>query len=156
DMIEYLDFYEMNIIEGDDGGGKSTLLKKIYKYYLANNIVVFLETEDFIGVSNIEALISKAFKKQYNIDDFDEFYKYDISKRIVIIDNVENRKNWIKILRDKFSKIICSTSTNFKQKVFSILEESTELHENSMIYSIKGFYKRKRTELAVNLYKNLH
>lgn len=154
-LIDVIHYHDKIIIEGDDGSGKTTLLKYIYNELSKEYLILYIDESSVIKNRSTKRIIQELFFNQYNAVSIDQFYHYDITKRILIVDNVEVNQKALKSISEEFAKTIMTSQKSNNKSVIAIIKENFD-EDNGIILEIKGFYKIKRMELANKLYSKLY
>ncbi|WP_162140178.1 metallophosphoesterase [Haploplasma axanthum] len=148
--------FKFIIIKGAELSGKTTFLKFLHSKMISDKLMVYLEYKSLN--TNKETVIKNEFFTQYGVNSFYQFEKVEIENRIVIIDDfdmVEKKEMWIDKLQKFFGKIILvdGESILLSSKTSKDLKEIIE--EDSITFTIDNFYKSKREELVLSVYKSL-
>jgi Calcineurin-like phosphoesterase len=139
------------IIDGESQVGKTSLLSMLFiKLYEKGIYPIMLLGKDFKD-PNIEKIIKRAFKSQYeNADkEFEKYLQLDKNKKAILFDdyqdcnfNTTTTQNVFKDLNQKFGKVI----TIF-DSANSILASLKNQFKEAKYYTIKPFGYKKRNEL---------
>ncbi|MET2046150.1 hypothetical protein ABXL62_09060 [Enterococcus faecalis] len=120
-------------------------------------VPVFLDGEkisDIPVLKKIEQLIKKEFSRQYEGNMYEHFLQFDISKKILLLDNWDRvdlnkigKKELVKIFTKFFSTIII-VAESIPNNTSDILGLNDELESRIKFIEIKKFGFKKREELV--------
>ena len=142
--------YKYIFIEGEEQIGKTSLCNMLYIQYVdAGFYPVLINGMDIVGKSDIQNIVNKAYKKQY--EHTTSYWSINNEKRILLIDDVEDRKS----NDERFSEFIASIKDHFDYTIIfsdnlSSLSDKTANHNYFSYfhnYSICALGHKKRDEL---------
>lgn len=138
------------LVEGEEQSGKTSLCRMLYLHYVHTNFYpVLISGKNITGKADIKNIVGKVYKEQY--DSIREYWSLEKDKRILIIDDVNNRS-----ANDKnYDNFLQSIKENFEYAIILIDElsnlsnKSTEHNYFNFFndYSIKSLGHIKRDEL---------
>lgn len=138
-------------LEGDVQSGKSSLLNMLYLHLIDKNFYPLMISGKTLMKNNFQRAIKSCFEEQYEDRDdvYEEYRQYDLSKKIVFIDNLHEYTNNTKLLIAKikelksiFGKIIFSTNAMYTQASALSAE-----FEDLEFFIIEPLGYKKRSEL---------
>jgi hypothetical protein len=145
------------IIEGENQSGKTSLISMLYLKFVEKDKYPLYVDCTSITSQNLDKTLRKSFDKQYKSEklDYERFTQYDISKKIILLDNLQdlqyNSKTIIRIISElelKFGKLIIVTNTLFS--LISIIESE---FKNLVAFKIKPLGYKKRNQLIENYHR---
>lgn len=149
------DEYSKVVLIGDEFGGKTALLKKLYSDAIHKDMLVLLLDGEIIKKTNknISKILNDAMAEQYVDKKFLDFSSYD-AKKILFIDNfssikgdVKSLKAFLSALECFFSKIIVTIGDDNRFVGVDIIDE-TPFSQEYKQYQILKFGYRLRYDLA--------
>ncbi len=145
------------IIEGENQSGKTSLISMLYlRFVEADKYPLYIDCKLF-NKPDVEKVSTKAFNEQYNSEDldFERFTQYDKSKKIILLDNLQNLKfnsktisRIISELESNFGKIIIVTNT-----LFGLISKIETEFEELEVFSLRPLGYKKRNQLIENYHK---
>ncbi|MBU1800542.1 MAG: metallophosphoesterase [Bacteroidetes bacterium] len=145
------------IIEGENQAGKTSLISMLYYQFVdMDQYPLFIDSKT-INNPNIDKALKTAFSQQYNGTelDFERYTQYDNSKKIILIDNLQDLKFNIKTINSiisdleaRFSKVIIVTST-----LYGLLSQIESEFDKLKIFAIKPLGYKKRNQLIENYHR---
>lgn len=143
------------VIDGESQVGKTSLLSMYFFKFYEKNIYPILLSGKNLSEPNIEKILKRTFKEQYDQDaNFELYRQIEKSKKILLIDdfqeckfNILTTKDLLEHCSDQFEKIIITFDSS--NSVLSNLKlEAKNVH----YYSIKPFGYKKRNDLIGKYY----
>ena len=141
--------------------GKSTLLKFLYNHYREVGCVPLYFSEESYH-NRIDRIIEYLFNDQYmhQSDQFAKYKQMNISKRIILIDNIDKlrsnteRNRLLDYFKENFDTVIFTSSKTDNVDVLSAIEEAFESKYKIKTFELESFYYRKRNALIENVCKS--
>ncbi|MDD5530987.1 MAG: metallophosphoesterase [bacterium] len=147
------------LIVGRERSGKTSLCKILFQHYYNNNFVpIYINGHEIKKATRdaLHKLVGNCYKKQYSEDTFQEFDQLDNSKKILIIDdldessikNIKYLHNFLNNLNEEYQNIIITEGEFFLIEE-TFLEEGQEKKtlQNYKQYEIMEFGHRLRDKL---------
>ena len=139
--------YKKLLISGEEQQGKTSLLKHYYQRFLKDSICpLYLEGSN-IKNDNLEAMLRKEIKNQFEELSFDDFMRMD--NKAILIDNIDNiplnlkhRNIFISAVSDKFDICIFTLKHSF-----SLLVNEIPLLDDFEKAELLGLGNTKREEI---------
>lgn len=145
------------IFEGENQSGKSSLLGMLYhKFVDSDKYPLLIDCKSF-KTTEVDKVLKTAFNEQYIIDelDFDRFQQYEKSKKVVLVDNLQDLtfnsktiKSIIEDLENRFGKVIISTNT-----LYGLLSKIEAEFDKLVVFSLRPLGYKKRNKLIENYHK---
>jgi hypothetical protein len=158
DLFENLSKYQKIIINGEETSGKTALSKYLHFKFMNRKLVLYSGFEDIKFKTKLESFVKSIFLEQYESNSIEEFYKYDIQDRVLIIDDMDKVHNSSKILEELseyFGNIIAFTSNDYHLNPKEKDDLTSFMLEDILVLEIDKFYKKKRDELVIKVYSAL-
>ncbi len=145
------------IIEGENQAGKTSLISMLYRKFVEDDkYPLFVDCKSF-KKPDVDIVLEVAFKQQYNTTDldFDRFTQFDKSKKVVLIDNLQNLKfnpktinQVISDLEKRFYKVIIVTNT-----LYGLLSKIESEFDELKVFTLRPLGYKKRNKLIENYHK---
>jgi hypothetical protein len=155
EVNEIISRNKLIIFEGPESSGKTTVLKYLHKKLISDNIVLFTNGYELKSIRNPKKLLKNLFLNQYQDVIEEKFYKYNINQRILIIDDAENKTEFINKLQNYFGKIIITLTKTKSDKIIDIIMKDILNKDETSLLEINYFYRKKRVELAKRMYTTI-
>jgi len=147
--------YRLFMIEGDDQSGKTSLLNMYYLRFVDRYMYPVLIKGKHIINDNLDKIIGKAFDEQYSGENLEKFAQFDLEKKVLLIDNLDecqlndtNKKKIIDQFIERFKKVIITTRENENvSSSFFMMEK-----KDTFLARIKPLGHVKRNELVKKFY----
>lgn len=153
DFFKRLDAERRVEIIGADASGKSTLLKRIFQYYLFRKYVILCRCED-ISSGNRHRIIKSLFEQIYGggAADYSRFEHAPKEDKMILIDDIhlikeKNMEKFLEGIEDDFGYVIYTTNNQIKldirERIWSAVAKDS--YSN---YQILPLFREKRRNLV--------
>lgn len=168
-LTKYIEEKRNVLIDGQNGSGTTTLLKKIFNTFLeTKKIILFVDEENENNITNnFDKSIRNLFFDNYGDRQFNSFTQEIKENKVIIIDNIdinknEKNKNFIKNCFNEFGYVVFSLKNNFESRK-DLLEEYllvditkikieafTRYQRNLLINKVANYYKQNSKIKEIN------
>lgn len=151
DLIAYITENKYVAIVGGSNSGKTTLLKMLFTALQSGYAVLYCGIDDITGRSQ-ENILKELVQNTYGEDAYSAFQQVDISKRIILIDDIHriSSKHLNKFLRGLeavFGTIIVATEETSQFDIIQMVKENINAKSEFKKITISHLYAAKRLEL---------
>jgi predicted phosphodiesterase len=124
DALEYIRTTPLIVVSGDEGSGKTALLRLLFLELSDNLVPLFLSGSDLggrVSQERLEKLIAQKVEEQYDSAALGRFRQLDPSRLLLLIDDFDqtnqtqaNEHRLMTLLKHQFGNVIVTTSDTFR------------------------------------------